>query len=383
MSNNMSEHHRQDVVFDEWSFKIWTDNSDWCRHCKKEKNKLIFDEQTRTTCCSQCGHVETYVDEVWRVMQAQRYVSYNYMPGKYLFGNLSKEEIFQKYLREQIHIDWSSWLLHDYMLAKLKQDKPTQDKLSDTAKLVVEKMSYDIKPWNSLFEKMNKPQDFELFYQIPQIIYEFVEKKLLEVTQKEKLPLIMRDYAATLNSIYNYSRWKNDRVTCWIISEIIKLCDLESHTMKTYTNCFNCDPILENFTDDIITGKKRDFDLNETYIQWELNLADSHLADSHAYVAVWSAYSALTAKLGIHAIWPPTKVLPFDVNTVKKVCELVNDPELFRFYDLATDLNSIDPPKACYYAKYFIKNVKELLPKITPPHKQQEQTNPTATTYIT
>jgi hypothetical protein len=302
------------------------------------------------------------------------------MPGKYLFNNLSVEEIFQKYLREQSHIDWSSWLLHDYMIAKLKQDKPTQDKLLETANLIVEKMNYDAKPWNAIFEKMNNQQDFELFHQIPQIIYEFAEKKFLDVVQKEELPFIMNDYAATLNSIYNYSRWKNDRITCWITSEIIKLCDLESYAMEAYTKCFNCDPILENFSDDILTDKKREFDLEETYIQWELNLADSYLADQQALVAVWSAYNALTAKLGIHTIWPPTNVISFDITTVAKVTKLVNDPELFRFYDLATDLNSVDAKKACYYAEYFIKKVRELLPKITS-HKQ-EQTK-TAKAYIT
>ena len=53
------------------------------------------------------------------------------------------------------------------------------------------------------------------------------------------------------------------------------------------------------------------------------------------------------------------------MHTVKKVCEIVNDPELFRFYDLATDLNSIDAAKACYYAKYFIESVKKMLPNVT------------------
>jgi hypothetical protein len=379
MSSTTSE-QEDTQLFNEWAFNVWSDSREWCHKCNKEKNNLMFDDQTKTTKCTKCEHIETYTDADWKILQAKRYVTTHYMPGKYLFNNLSIEEIFQKYLREKSHLDWSSWLLHDYMLAKLKQDKPTQDKLSDTANLIVEKMNYDAKPWNALFEKMNNQQDFELFYQIPQIIYEFVEKKFLEITQKEDLPSIMRNYAATLNSLYNYSRWKNDRITCWIISEITKLCDLESHTMKVYTKCFNCDPILENFTDDIMTCKKRDFDLEETYIQWELNLANSYLDDQQALVAVWSAYNALTAKLGIHAIWPPTKVISFDIATVTKVAKLVDDSELFRFYDLATDLNSVDAKKACYYAEYFIKKVRELLPKIAS-HKQ-EQTK-TATTYIT
>jgi hypothetical protein len=85
------------------------------------------------------------------------------MPGQYFFSNLSIEEIFQKYLREQTHLDWSSWLMHDYLLAKMKQDKPTQDKLLETAKLVVKKMSYDAKPWKALFEKMDA-NDPEILY---------------------------------------------------------------------------------------------------------------------------------------------------------------------------------------------------------------------------
>ena len=359
----MSEQHRQDVVFDEWSFKIWTDNSDWCRHCKKEKNKLIFDEQTRTTCCSQCGHVETYVDEVWRVMQAQRYVSYNYMPGKYFFGHLSKEEIFQKYIRELNHNDWSSWLIHDYVLARMKGDNVIQEKLLETAKLVVEKMNYDSTTWKTLFEKMNA-QDPDIFYQVPQIIYEFVHKKLQETTPNKELAATLEGYVVTLTNMYCYNRWKGDRVTCWVINEIIKFCDINSESLKFYTEFFGCDPLLEDFQEDLVAGKRHEININDSYIQWELNLADMYLQQSSALVAVQSAYQALTAKLGIHAMWPPTKVLPFDIKTVKKVSEIVNDPELFRFYDLATDLDAIDVAKACYYARYFIEKVRKILPNV-------------------
>jgi hypothetical protein len=352
---------------------VWTDSSDWCCHCNKEKNKLVFDDQAKTTQCVQCGHVKTYPDQVWKAMQAQRYVSYQYMPGKYYFANLSKEEIFQKYLREYNHNDWSSWLIHDYVLAKMKSDKTVQDKLLETAKLVVEKMNYDSTTWKTLFEKMDA-KDPEIFHQIPQTICEFAQKKFQKVTQnKEELYDIIRGYLVTLTSIYSYSRWKGDRVACWVTSEIIKLCDVESESIDFYTELFDCDPLLEGFQDDLISGKNRKIDANESYIQWELGLADKYLQQSSALVAVQAAYSALGAKLGIHAIWPPTKVLPFDVTTVEKVTNLVNDPELFRFYDLATDLNSIDAPKACYYAKYFIEKVKKILPNITPFEQEWEK----------
>jgi hypothetical protein len=263
------------------------------------------------------------------------------------------------------------------MLAKMKQDKPMQDKLLDAAKLTVNKMSYDAKPWKSLFEKMDAPSS-EMLNQVPQIIYEIAEKKFIEVASKKEFPTILQDYAETLNSIYNYSRWKDDRVACWISSEIIKLCDTDSYLLEFDTKYFSCDPFLENFQEDILTGKKRVFDLKDTYIQWELCLADNYIAESKALPAVWSAYKALTAKLGLHTTWPP-KTINFDITTVKKVAQLVNNPELFRFYDLATDLNSVDAPKACYYAKYFIKEVQELLPKITA--IKQEQTK--SAIYIT
>jgi len=363
-------------VYDEWLFKVWTDSSDWCWHCNKERNKLVFDDQARTICCVQCGHVKTYADTDWKILQAKKYVTTHYMPGKYLFATCSVEEIFQKYLRELNHVDWSSWLLHDYLLAKMKQDKAMQDKLLEVAKLTVNKMSYDAKPWKTLFEKMDTPNS-EMLNQVPQIIYEIAEKKFLKVVPKEELSTILQAYAETLNSIYNYSRWKGDRVTCWISSEIIKLCDTESYQLEFDTKYFGCDPILENFQEDILAGKKRDFDPKETYIQWELCLADNYIAESKALPAVWSAYKALSAKLGLHTTWPP-KTIKFDITTVKNVTQLVNDPELFRFYDLATDLNSVDASNACYYAKYFIKKVQELLPKIT--STKQEQTK---SAYIT
>jgi len=104
-----------------------------------------------------------------------------------------------------------------------------------------------------------------------------------------------------------------------------------------------------------------------------------YLQQTSALVAVRAAYSALTAKLGLHALWPPTKSLPFDINTVKKVCEIVNDPELFRFYDLSTDLNSIDATKACYYAKHFIEHVKKMLPNVSSIEQEMEKRS----SYIT
>lgn len=359
----MSE--QQDIVFDEWTFKVWTDSSDWCHHCKKAKNKLTFDDQTKTTRCSQCGHIETYANEVWKAMQAQRCVSYQYMPGKYFFGHLSKEEIFQKYIRELNHNDWSSWLIHDYVLAKMKDDKTVQDKLLETAKLIVEKMNYDSTTWKTLFEKMNAKNP-EIFHQVPQIIYEFVTKKIQETIPNKELTSTLDGYVVNLTSIYSYSRWQGDRVSCWVSSEIIKLCDINNESIAFYTELFSCDPLLEGFQDDLITGKKREININDSYIQWQLKLADIYLQQSCALVAVRAAYSALTAKLGIHAIWPPTKALPFDINTVKKVSEIVNDTELFRFYDLSTDLNSIDAAKACYYARHFIEKVKKILPNVIP-----------------
>ncbi|MDR2203071.1 MAG: hypothetical protein LBE76_01965 [Nitrososphaerota archaeon] len=87
MNNNIS---KQDAVFDEWSFNVWSDRRDWCKHCSKERNKLVFDDQTKTTRCSQCGHVETYPEANWKILQAKRYVFSQHMPGKYFFDHLSK-----------------------------------------------------------------------------------------------------------------------------------------------------------------------------------------------------------------------------------------------------------------------------------------------------
>ncbi|MCL2686889.1 MAG: hypothetical protein FWE73_11005 [Candidatus Bathyarchaeota archaeon] len=209
--------------------------------------------------------------------------------------------------------------------------------------------------------------DPEIFYQVPQIRYEFAEKKLKEATQnKEELHSIMRGYLSTLTTVYSYSRWKNDRVTCWIVSEIIKLCDIESESIAFYTDLFDCDPLIEGFQDDLVTGKKREINIKDSYIQWELRLADKYLQQTKALGATQAAYDALTAKLGIHALWPPTKVLPFDIKTVEKVVNLVNDSELLRFYSTALSLDAIDPAKACYYANLFIEKVKKILPEITP-----------------
>jgi hypothetical protein len=363
VSNTASE--QNDITFNEWAFNIWTDSNDWCVQCDKKNNKLEFDDKTKTTRCTQCGYVETYEDTDWKILQAQRYVAYQYMPGKYFFNNLSVDAIFKKYLRELSHVDWSSWLIHDYVLARMRGDKAVQDKLRLAAKIATEKMSYDRKPWKTLFEKMDAP-NAEIFFQVPQIIYEAAEKKFLEAAPKEELQSILQGYRAKLTSMYSYNRWKGDRVACWVTSEIIKMCDVDSESIEFYTELFGYDPFLEGFQEDIIAGKKSEINVKDLYIQWELRLADNYLKQSKAFVAVWAAYDALTAKLGIHADWPPTKVIPFDIQTVEKVAKLVGDPEMFRLYNLATDLAAIDAGKACWYAKNFIGKVKELLPKVTP-----------------
>jgi len=366
------------AISDEWACKIWTDRSDWCSKCDRENNKLVFDDQAKTATCIQCGYVQNYEDKDWKFLQAKRYVIYQYTPGKYFFNNLSVEEVFSKYLRELNHVDWSSWLIHDYVLARMRGDTVVQDKLRDVSKLIVEKMAYDSKPWQTLFEKMNA-QDKDIFYQVPQILYEYAEKHLYAATTKENHYNLMRSYLVNLTNMYRYNRWKGDRVACWITSETIKLCDVRKDSIDFYTELFNCDPMLDNFQDDMLAGKKREINIKDSYIQWELRLADTYLEQSCALVAVQAAYEALGVKLGIHDIWPPKKALPFDVNTVKKVTQLFDDSELFRFYDLATDLDAIDPSKACYYANLFISKVKKMLPNVT--SIEQEKTKQAA--YIT
>jgi hypothetical protein len=285
------------------------------------------------------------------------------MPGKYFFNNLPTDAIFRKYIRELNHVDWSSWLIHDYVLARMRVDKDVQDKLREAAKLAVEKMSYDQKPWNTLFAKMDA-QNPEILLQVPQIICEAAEKKFREVAPKEDLPALINGYVDTLASIYSYNRWKGDRVACWISSETIRLCETED-LPQFLCECYACDPFLESFQEDALAGKKRELDVKDTYIEWQLKLADKFLKESKALVAVWDAYNALTAKLGINATWPPTKVIDFDSKTVESVTNLIGNPELFRLYDLATDLNSIDEAKACWYAKNFIERVKQMLPQLT------------------
>ncbi|MCL2360135.1 MAG: hypothetical protein FWC74_10375 [Candidatus Bathyarchaeota archaeon] len=367
MSTNFEQ---KDTTSEEWTYNLWTDHSDWCTKCKNKNNKLTFNDQTKTTTCTQCNHTQTYAEKDWKILQAKRYAIYQYTPGKYFFSNQTTEEIFQKYLREHNHNDWSSWIIHDYVLARMRDDKPVQDKLRDAAKLIVEKMNYDAKPWQTLFEKMDA-QDSEIFLQVPQIIYEYAEKHLHKATTKENLTDTIQGYLSKLSSIYCYHRWKGDRVACWITSETIKLCGVESYTIEFYTELFACDPMLENFQNDALTGKKHEINISGSYIQWQLRLSDTYLKQSSALVAVQTAYEALGAKLGIHALWPPTKVLSFDIHTVKKVTQLFDDSELFRFYDLATDLNTIDPAKACYYAKLFSKKVKEILPGVTSIEQEQ------------
>ena len=379
MNHVMSE-QEDTQLFNEWAFNVWSDSRDWCSKCNKEKNKLVFDDQTKTTQCTKCEHIETYADADWKILQAKRYVTTHYMPGKYLFNkNLSVEEIFQKYIRELDHVTWSSFVIHDYVLARMKGDKTIQEKLKDTTKIIIEKMNYDPKPWQTFFEKLDA-KDPEIFHQVPQILYEYAKKKLQETTTtKENLPELIRSYRSKLSSQYCYNRWKGDRVACWITSETIKLCEVDTYTTEFYHRLFNCDPLLDDFQNDLLTEKKRAINIKESYIQWQLRQADTYLNRSSAFGAIQSAYEALGTKLGVHDIWPPKKVLSFDVNTVEKISQLFNDTELFRFYNLVLTLDVTDPAKARYYADLFIEKVKKMLPNVT--SIEQEQAKQAA--YVT
>lgn len=369
---------QKNQIAEEWAYNIWTDSNDWCNQCSNKNNKLVFDDKTKIAKCIQCGHTQTYDDNTWKSLQAKHYVIDHYAPGKYFFRSLSTEEIFQKYLREYNHIDWVSFVIHDYVLARMRGDKKVQEKLKDAANSIVEKMSYDPKPWQTLFEKIDV-QDPEIFCQVPQIIYQYAERKLAEATTKENLPTLMRSYLSKLSSLYCYNRWKGDRVACWIISETIQLCAVDSFTIGFYNRLFNCDPMLDDFQNDMLVGKNREINTKESYIQWQLRQADTYLNRSSAFGAVQSAYEALGTKLGVHDIWPPNKVLSFDINTVEKISQLFNDPELFRFYNLVLTLDVTDPAKARYYASLFIEKVKKMLPNVT--SIEQEQAKQAA--YVT
>lgn len=359
-------------------FADWTDSEDWCSLCSKLYVKLEYDDKTRTTKCPHCGHTETYGEDDWKSLQAKRYVYYQYMPGNYYFRDLSVENVFKKYLREFNHEDWCSWLIHDYVLARMRGDKAAQDRMREAAKLAVEKMNLDSKPWNKLFEKMDAT-DAEIFKQVPQIIYEMAEKKFREAFPEEKIQDVFSGYSNVLASTYSYNRWKGDRVACWVTREVDRIYNEEHDTSnESFLDYYDYDPLLEGFTEDILAGRKKEFDIRETYVQWQLKLAEKFLQRSNALVAVWDAYYALAAKLGIHATWPPTKVIEFDMQTVQNVAKAIGDITLFELYDEATDLNSVDAPKACWYAKNFIEKVKELLPKVVSADQETEK----STAYV-
>jgi len=345
-------------------FAEWTDSEDWCSLCGKLYVKLEYDDKTRTTKCPHCGHTETYGEGDWKSLQAQRYVYYQYMPGTYHFRDLSVENVFRKYMRELNHEDWCSWLIHDYVLARMQGDKAVQDRMREAAKLAVEKMSLDSKPWNKLFEKMDAT-DAEIFKQVPQIIYEMAEKKFREAIPEEKVQAVFKGYVDSLASMYSYHRWKGSRVACWVTREVVRICNEEDDSPREFfSDYYDYDPFLQGFEEDILAGRKREFDLRDTYIQWQLKLAEKFLRQSKALVAVWDAYYALTAKLGIHATWPPTRIIEFGRQSVESVAKAIGDMQLLELYGYAIDLDSIDEAKACWYAKNFVEKVKELLPKI-------------------
>ena len=103
----------------EW---VYRDDMCWRAECYHLKTQVVYDEKTRTRKCPRCGEIEKYSEEEWKDLQSLRGMLYDYMPGKYLFKDLSSEQISDFFLRKIDKREWTLYLAHDYVLAKMRRD---------------------------------------------------------------------------------------------------------------------------------------------------------------------------------------------------------------------------------------------------------------------
>jgi len=322
-----------------------------------------------------------------------RRMLYDYMPGQYLFKNLSSEEVASLFLRKLEKMRWIHYVAHDYVLAKLKRDLEAQNRMKEAVRLMALKMDYDVKECMTLFpmvDDLEKSCDH-----VPYMIFDIARENFRVEGWRRREDETLREaeewcepgtrewslyhrewwfwfnYEGELHGVYYIFRAEGDRVACWVMRELLrKIHYMKWGTAKAAFLDVEIDPFLEGLIKDVLKGREDISDLQELTVHWYLDLAEEEISNKDYWPtteAADDAVLALATKLGWKTVPPPIVRLDY----VQELAEKLRDPEITRLYEVATNLFGVTDEERMNIAKLLVDRVKGILTVL--PSKREEK----------
>jgi len=372
----------------EW---IWRYDQCWNAGCNDAK--LIYDEKTRTIKCLKCGEARTLSEEEWNDLQTLRKMLYEYMPGQYLFKNLSSEEVASQFLRKLEKMRWIYYVAHDYVLAKLKLDLDTESRMKEAVRLMSLKMDYDEEECMTMFpmiDDLEKSCDH-----IPYMMFD-ISKEIFRVegwrrhedetlnearewlqygTKEGELWhrewLSWFNYEEALRRMYFIFRANWDRVACWITRELLRKVNYMIYGDRETFLDIEMDPFLDGLIEDVLNGREDIRNLQELTVQWYIDLAKEEISNKDYWPTSESADDAVLAlatRLGWKTVPPPILRLDY----VQEIAEKLMDPEIPRLYEMATDLYGLTDEERIEAARTLVARVEGTL-TVLPSNSEKEK----------
>jgi len=374
----------------------WVWRSDicwWNAECYNSGVKVVYGEKTRTIKCPKCGGAETYSEEGWSDKQTLRRTLYDYMPGQYLFKNLSSEEIVNQFLRKLEKMSWIHYVAHDYVLAKMRRDLKAQDKMKGAVRLMALKMDYDVEECMRMFPIVDDPE--KSCDHVPQIIFGIVkenfrvegwrrrEDETLHEAEEWCHPGTRQwslrhrewwfwdDYKSALRSMYFAFRADGDRVACWVTRDVLRGVDYMMHgDGETYID-IEMDPFPDGLIEDVINGREDSRDLQELTVQWYLEQAEEEVSDEDYLdesMAADDAVLALATRLGWKTVPDPFP----DLDYVQELAGRLRQPEIPRLYGAAKNYHELTDEERVNAARALVDRAKGIL-AVLPSNREKEK----------
>ena len=373
----------------EW---VWRYDQCWNSGCNDAR--LIYDEKTRTIRCPKCGEARTLSEEKWNDRQTLRKMLYDYMPGQYLFKNLSSVEIASLFLRKLEKMRWTHYVAHDYVLAKLKRDLEAQNRMKEAVRLMALNMDYDVEECMTLFpmiEDLEKSCDH-----IPYMIFDNARENFRVEGWRRREDETLHEgdervgsrsrqeydlhheewwfwdsYEEALRRIYFVYRANKDRVACWVTRELLRKVHYMIYGNEKPFLDIEMDPFPDGLIENILNGRKDTRDLQELTIQWYLDLAEKEINDKDNLSSSGAADDAILAvatKLGWKTVPNPFPKLDY----VQELAVRLKDPEILQLYRAATNFNDLTDEDRMDAARMLVARVKGIL-AVQPSNKEKEK----------
>jgi len=373
----------------EW---IWRHDQCWNAGCNDAK--LTYDEKTRTIRCPECGEARTLSEEEWNDRQTLRRMLYDYMPGQYLFKNLSSEEIASQFLRKLEKMIWIHYVAHDYVLAKLKRDLEAQNRMKEAVRLMALKMDYDVEECMTLFPMVN---DLEKSCDhVPYMIFDIARENFRVEGWRRREDETLHEgderagsrsrqeydlhhqewwfwdsYEEALRRIYFFYRSDGDRVACWVTRELLR----KVHYMiygdgETFLD-IEMDQFPDGLIEDVINGREDTRDLRELTAQLYLDLAEEEVSNKNylnGSMAADDAVLAVATRLGWKTVPKPFP----DLDYVQELASYLKDLHILQLYGAANNFHDLTDEERIDAARTLVDRVKGVL-AVLPSNREKEK----------